>query len=672
MRAVLYTGTPLKTLNAAGFNTLFLDEATAQPGEVEAAANLGFWLVPMLRPADGRPTTAHLTSRQTFGQTVSRFQQTGAVLFYNLGTDLTADQFPTVQNTRKVLRSIDSTRPISIDVWDGFLRYARSEEQGQLLMGIHRFPLMTSLDLTAYRDWLVQRRLLAIFAPFHWTWVQTHLPVEYARLVYGDVRPDPKKEPIGPQPEQIRLLAWTAIGAGYRGLGFWSDQSLADPSAGKERLLALALLNQELQMLEPLLSTAKANPEWIDTSSPNVKAAVLYCDKAVLVVPLWLGGGAQCVPGQSAQAIVDITVPHVPNGCQCWEVSPGGLRSHPWQRVTGGLKVRLREFSMVCPLVFTADLSPNGLLVRFQEQQRQEGPKAAQWAYDLAQEELSKVEQVEAQLKQAGHEQPDETQLLAKAREYLESAKTHQGNHDWAEAFADAQRAVRPLRILMRAQWEEAIKKLSTPVASPYALSYYTLPRHWEFLKETENSHWGGSVLPDGGFEVPTDQVPQGWLRQESTSTDQVVTSARRVTEGPDEGRQCLKLEIAPKDPLIVPAVLERAYVAIHSPAVQLPPGTLVRISASVRAPGGIAGSADGALFYDSAGGEALAYRVNGDLSKWKRLVLFRRVPETGSISITMALTGLGKVYFDSVRIEPIAAGPAPTPKATVATQGSR
>ena len=64
-------------------------------------------------------------------------------------------------------------------------------------------------------------------------------------------------EPIGPQPEQIRLLTYTALGAGCRGLGFWSDRFLADSHTGRDRLLQLALLNQELQMLEPLLVTAQ-------------------------------------------------------------------------------------------------------------------------------------------------------------------------------------------------------------------------------------------------------------------------------------------------------------------------------------------------------------------------------------------------------------------------------
>src|SRR5262249_24958452 len=134
---------------------------------------------------------------------------------------------------------------------------------------------------------------------FCWTWIQTHLPDWYTSLVYEREPGGGFQEPVGRQPEQIRLMAYTAIGSGFRGLGFWSDRFLADSHTGRDRLLGLALLNQELQLLEPLLVSA-GEPKWIPTSHPHVQAAILRCDRAVLVLAMWLGGGAQYVPGQSA------------------------------------------------------------------------------------------------------------------------------------------------------------------------------------------------------------------------------------------------------------------------------------------------------------------------------------------------------------------------------------
>src|SRR5207247_4186731 len=127
---------------------------------------------------------------------------------------------------------------------------------------------------------------------------------------------------------------------------------------------------------------------------------------------------------------------------------------------------------------------------------------------------------------------------------------------------------------------------------------------------------------------------------------------ARRVATNPKEGRQCLMLQILPKAPPPYPAALERAFSAISSPIVRLPPGTLVRISAWISTPG-ISASVDGALFYDSVGGEPLAVRQT-DSIPWRKFTLYRWVPPSGMINVTLALTGLGTAYFDDVRIEPL------------------
>ena len=66
-------------------------------------------------------------------------------------------------------------------------------------------------------------------------------------------------------------------------------------------------------MLEPLLVSAEP-PAWIDTSVPDVKAAVMRTEHGILVLPMWMGAGSQFVPGQAAAARLEIRVPQVPNG----------------------------------------------------------------------------------------------------------------------------------------------------------------------------------------------------------------------------------------------------------------------------------------------------------------------------------------------------------------------
>jgi hypothetical protein len=660
LRGIRHTGTPLKTLRDAGFNTVWLDES-APAGLVEDAVNLGFWVVPTVTPPDlpgpdggRRLVQGQLTARDAFAKTVARFLDEEGVLCWDLGSNLDYERFGAVNKAAEAFRQADPMRPLAVDVWDGLQRYSRGVDP--VLLGIHRWPLMTGLELAAYCNWLTQRRRLATPETFCWTWVQTHLPDWFTTVAYQRPGSANFNEPIGPQAEQVRLLTYTAVASGFRGLGFWSDRFLADSHAGRDRLLALAQLNLELKMLEPLLVAAK-EPEWIDTTLPEVKAAVLRTGRAILVLPVWMGPGSQFVTAQGSAPELGLVVPQVPANAQAWEVTPARVRSYPCERVLGGTRVKVRDFNLTTALVLTSDLGPTGLVVRFQDQQRRMGKIAAQWAHDQAVEELNKVVPVNDALEALGRPLPDGKALLGRAREFLARCEKDRRNGEHAAAYQDAQMAQRALRVLMRAHWERAVKELDTPVASPYAVSFFTLPRHWQFVDEILSRRVTANVLPGGGFEAPPEQRSDGWRLQEVPTLDPVVPRARRVAQAPKEGKQCLLLEVKAKDPLLPPAALERTFLALHSPAVRLPPGTIVRISAWVKA--GVTVSPDGALLYDSAGGEPLALRINAT-PDWKRYYFYRRVPASGSLSVTLATTGLGAVFFDDVRIEPLVPRDAP------------
>jgi hypothetical protein len=647
MRGIRHSDTPLKALRDAGFNTVWFDHNTS-PAQLEEAINLGFWLVPSLPVA---ANDSGLVSSDQLRQEITRFLEKDSVLFWDVGGGLTDEQSGLIAKAASIVRTTDPQHPIGADAWDGFRPYSRNLD----LLGAHRWPLLTGLELPQYYQWLSQRRRLARSGSFMWTWVQTHLPDWYTTLVYE--RPSSAagfNEPIGPQPEQIRLLTYVALAAGCRGLGFWSDRFLADSHQGRDRLLTLALLNLELRMLEPLLVRAE-DPTWIDTSHAEVKAALFRTERGLLVIPMWLGKGAQFVPGQSAAAKLTLTVPQAPAGTQAWEVSPADVHCLQMERVPGGTRITIPEFGLTTAIIFTGDNGPGGIVVNFQNQVRQHGRTAAQWAHDLAEEAIVKVSKIEEQLVKAAHPIPDGQQLLDDARKRVRTCTDLWNKGDYREAYGEAQRALRPLRIMMRAQWEEATRDLGVAVASPYAVSFYTLPRHWQFMEQFRQAKFGGNVLAGGDFEVRPDQVPDSWTLQQTT-LDEVDMAARRVTDNPKEGRQCLMLHIAAKNALLPPVALERTFLAINSPSVRLAPGTLVRVSGWVRIPATIAASADGALLYDSAGGEPLAVRLT-EATTWKQFILYRKVPSSGTMSVTLALTGIGKVYFDDVRIEPVATG---------------
>jgi hypothetical protein len=751
-RAIRYSNTPLKTLRDAEFNAVCFDVNT--PTEIiEEAIGNGFWIIPSLplvgedRPTanDSRNVPGTLTARgttaelanardaQSLATAVGRFLSGDGVLFWDLGGARSTEQLNLVSRTAEAIRAADPQRPRGADVWDGFGDYSNSLE----LIGAHRFPLMTSLELPKYRDWLMQRRnLTRPGLTVFWTWIQTHMPEWEAKLLFDRGTAEGFSEPIGPQPEQIRLMTYLSMASGCKGLGFWSDRFLADSHQGRDRLLMLALLNQELRMLEPVLLTISVSeqPVWIDTSHKDVKAAVLRSDRGILVLPIWLGGGAQYVPPQGAVANLSMVVPLVPDGTQPWEISPGRVQSlqQNCKRETGGTRLTLPEFDLTAAIVFTGDLSDNGLVARWQEHTRRVAKLAAQWAQDLAAAEYQKVAKVHAELEQLAPPLEQAQQLLREAEKRLEDARAFERNNNDQDAYLEGLRAMRPLRILMRAHWDQAVKSLDLPTASPYAVSFYTLPRHWLLQREVRRTVAGTNALRDGDFEnvntqpvirtsyqggpstsnlspskekgppkpaepklapgIPVTTLPN-WTVQETTldpvklearlvpSSECVVirppkpepkrqpfdtSSQTRRIEKPDPpqptlGQTCLRLLVEPKalvslkgKPLKPPAALERTFLAVNTPAVRLTPGTLVRITGWVRIKDVVQASADGVLLYDSVAGEGLAVRLTDTGNDWKEFHLYRRVPPSGVVWVTMALTGIGTAYFDDIRIEPL------------------
>lgn len=725
-RAIRYSDTPLKALRDAGFNTIVFEPDV--PGErIEEAIAHGFWIVPTLPLlGDSKPPgkTTTLTSRSANGNltsandvealatAITRFISGDSVLFWSIGGALQGEKAEQLEQTANAVALSDPQRPRGADVWDSFQTLSNYVE----LIGTHRYPLMTSLELTRYRDWLGQRRRLTRGNFLHWTWIQTHIPDWQTQVIYGRTNVESFNEPIGPQPEQIRLLTYLAMASGCRGLAFSSDRFLADSHQGRDRLLMMAMLNQEIHMLEPLLLSMRETPTWIDTSHPNVKAAVLRSDKGVLVLPIWLGGGAQYVPPQGAINKLSMVVPLIPDGTQPWEITPSRVQSLQFscERKLAGTRIVIPEFDLTSAIVFTSDLTQAGLVPKWQTHSRLVAEQAAQWACDLAAVQLQKVRKTHAELEGLAPPVLNANDLLRQAEERLSHALQLQEARDFPEACQEATRALRPLRILMRAHWEQAIRTLDAPSSSPFAVSFYTLPRHWELHRELKGTTLGANALRDGDFEAVVKRpefIPvargvhapkdigapvtslAGWTVQQQT-LDAVELDSRLVPSSlakiekkptpikkpkeryapsngmstdpldapePTLGESVLKLEIKPKivlsgkdnKPLPAPLALERTYLAVISPAVRLQPDTWVRISGWVRVISPIQASADGLLIFDSAGGEGLGLRLM-DPQIWKKFHLYRKVPSTGVIWVTAALTGIGTAYIDDLKIEPL------------------
>jgi hypothetical protein len=397
------------------------------------------------------------------------------------------------------------------------------------------------------------------------------------------------------------------------------------------------------------------------------------------------------------------SIPIVPDGAEPWELSPVRVRSlQPQLRVTAeGTQVTLPEFDLTSAIVFTSDRGPDGILSAWQKHVRRIAPQAASWACDLAEEQYHKVLYVHRQMVDVAPKFVEADRLIKEAERRLLEAKRARNSNNDESAYFEAMAAMRPLRVLARTHWENANRILDYPAASPYAVSYYTLPRHWQLAELVRSAQIGENALPSGDFNgvrptsaagEPVTLLP-GWTVQE-VALDDVVMSARIVpgTEAPPDpppapptipqrylptdpskrvldpvgrhpetGNGVLRLSVGPR-PVVVkkgdkpppePVALERVFVAVNSPPVRLTPGTWVRISGWIKLPADLRASADGAMMFDTATGEAYAVRV-GSKTDWRQFHSYRKVPANGEIRVRLALTGFGTAYFDDIRVEPI------------------
>src|SRR5262249_52151367 len=140
-RGIRHTDTPLRVLRDAGFNTIFFD-SNQGPKLVQEAAELGFRLVPVFKAVGDKD----LATPEGAGKAMSQFSGSD-LLFVHLGGTLAYEQVGNVAKVASLVRQADPGRGVTADVWDGLQPYSRTLQ----LVGVHRWPLATTLELPQYR-----------------------------------------------------------------------------------------------------------------------------------------------------------------------------------------------------------------------------------------------------------------------------------------------------------------------------------------------------------------------------------------------------------------------------------------------------------------------------------------------------------------------------------------
>jgi hypothetical protein len=480
-----------------------------------------------------------------------------------------------------------------------------------------------------------------------WTTVQTQpaatLRQQWAALGQGPL-------PAAFSSEQIQLLVCTALAAGSRGLLFESSSPLsASDLDTRSRALTLELLNLHLDVAEPWAAAGTVVATVPGTGSERgITAAVFQAEHGRLVVPVWSAPGAQYVSGQSAGTGVAFVVPGVPESYNAHLVAPGGLRPLRHKRQTGGVRIAVDELDLTSMILLTE----NPLFVtRMTGRVAHASRRWAELQRELAAVKLQAVGSVLGQLPARARVR-NEAQLLGSAQKNLAECDVLLGSRDESGAYVQAVRALRGLRVMERAAWEAGIAPLRWPVASPGAVAFATLPCHAALMERVARSRPGTNLLAAGDFEDFGVMSQVGWRHLQHPVAG-LQSTAELAPSAAHSGRFGLRLAARPTEPNGTPLWVESPSAWITTPPVPVAAGQVLLLHGWVQTPQPIAASVDGLLIVDSLGGEPLAQRIRST-SGWQEFSLYRAVPQSGTITLTFALTGVGEAWLDDVTIQPV------------------
>ena len=641
-RSIEYRGEKLAFLKQLGFNTIWLRQTPA-PAFLSEARQLGLWLVCPPPEPEGAPPAG-----QRPAAIGPEFEP---VLVWDLGHGLTGDSLDATLQRAERVRLADSrvSRPLICAPINNLRSYSRPPIN---LLLIDRRPLGTSLEMPDYGNWVRRQPLLALPGTPVWTTVQTQagegLRRQFAALAPGQTPPTV----VGP--EQVRLLVYTAISSGSRGLLFLSNSSLEAPDGEtRQRVMTLQLLNLELEVIEPWA----AGGSWesaTECSQPLVSGAVLRDHRARIVLPMWLAPGSQCVAPLAAANPLNLTLLGIPESSNIFELTAGRLQPLRHRREAGGTRVTLDEFGLSALFFLAQDPK---IIEAVAQRAAASGKRTVELERDLAAQKRDTVLRVLGQIGRRMPPQINPAKDLDIAQENLKSCDARLASGDYAMASAYARRAMMPLRRLERAAWETAMSGRESPVAIPGTSSFQALPWYWALVNKIATLRGGANRLPGGDFENLDLMVRSGW-RHFQHATPGIESAADLVAEAAHNGRMGLRLTARcvppmnnnqPAPPL--PAVIEMPPLWVTSPAVPVAAGQIVRIHGWVNVPTAIIGSVDGLLVVESLSGEEMALRLD-KTQGWREFTMLRIVPQAGPLTLTLSMTGLGEVRLDDLTIE--------------------
>ncbi len=658
-RFVTYHGEPATLLRDLKFNSAWIEDASEKPVlEALAGEGIGIFATPPPPPeTDGRGRV----SMAPFGP------ETNLIDCWMLGR-LDVRKLEDVARWSEMVQDADRQRRLLLGDVSG---HVREFHRCVPLLGASRHIPHTTLSPDDYVEFLETRKHQALAGRP----MATLLATETAEAIRSSRR-STDIEPVL-EPEQIALCTRLAAASGYKLFGFWTHTPLDSDGPGmEERRQMLKLLNIELQLLEPWLASGSVvrtsevrvgesparqptkqkgfsfNPfagAWdrpADDAGPKspYRATMMRGGKDVLVLVDCVEENAQFQPGPMTQPALRFITMRYDDTPTAFEVTTTSVKQIELdlQPVAGGMEVVLKDFDQHAAIVMTSDLSRIAELRRAVAATAQE---AAAASVALATAKLARVEKVHLELQPISPPVADATQTLQYARHYLRLADDDLLGQRHDEARRKSQKALALTRAVQRAYWEAAVKRLSSPVASPHAICFQTLPDHWRMWRRLDRAKQEGeNLLRSGDFE-DQDAVQAQWtLRSESAGRDAVALNTKSA-----RGRYSLALSAPPTSDR--PGPVDDPLVLLYSPPMRVQTGQLVRITGKVLVPRELQGSTDGLVVYDTLKGSIGAHRFRkaSPPGKWQTFEMYRDVLTSGEFKLVFELRGWGEAWIDDL-----------------------
>ena len=597
------------------------------------------------------------------------------------------------------------------EVVGSFRRFARVPDQLDVL-GVRPFGWGSTQQPNEFSAYLQQRHDLtaldngdALYA----AWISMSPDRAVARATWGLDRPPSWGVPRV-QPDQLRQMVYLALSAGCRAIGFDADIDLTR-GAGHSLLIEAALLNEEIDLIEWLLADTAKSAQTLPTYRPDIRigpaaaslnAVVSRFNKSpetpphesiraasfgtkdrrgALLLVADLATDSQFQPPQMALKELNIDVPGMPDEAIAYEISPGDVRVISSKRTPGGIKLVIPEFNGTAIIYISTDGA------RISEIQRAIAgvrPVAVNLLIEQAQATLATTLEVHRLLYDDGHKLPDANpdEILDAVTKSLKTAQEAQEALTYDIAWLEATRARRGLAHLMRLHWEAAVADFTkaltdpkqpagptpqagfkeptvrpfSPVWVPPLTSFATLPQAYVWKDWIVKGKLSQNLLPSGNFEDPDALVRAGWVDEGYQSEDNRSEFVVMPEKGPKMIRRVLKLSGPPADAKrgidALAPFLDHPVAAVRTPPMKVYEREFLRIAVQVDMPTPCAPGAGGVYVRDSIGGEALQFRSTMALPGWQEVVLYRRVPADGELTVLLGYGGHNFARFDNLRIQ--------------------